>query len=31
MPDWKLDGVEGAGKSGCITFLDNGRPQIQMF
>ena len=31
IPDWKLDGVEGAGKSGCITFLDNGRPQIQMF
>ena len=31
IPDWKLAGVEGAGKSGCITFLDNGRPQIQMF
>lgn len=31
VPDWKLDGVEGAGRSGCITFLDSGRPQIQMF
>lgn len=31
VPDWKLDGAEGAGKSGCITFLESGRPQIQMF
>lgn len=31
VPDWKIDDAEGAGKSGCITFLESGRPQIQMF
>lgn len=31
IPDWRIDGAEGAGRSGCITFLDSGRPQIQMF
>ncbi len=32
-PDWELDEVaEGSGgRSGCITFLDGGRPQIQIF
>lgn len=31
LPDWELDDTECAGLSGCITFLEGGRPQIQMF
>ena len=33
VPDWELDNVaEGAtGRSGMISFLEDGRPQIQMF
>ncbi len=33
VPDWELDDVaEGAtGRSGMISFLEDGRPQIQMF
>ncbi len=32
LPDWELDKADGsAGRSGCITFLEDGRPQIQMF
>ena len=31
LPDWELDDTECAGRSGCITFLEGGRPQIQMF
>lgn len=31
IPDWRIDGADGAGRSGCITFLGSGRPQIQMF
>ena len=31
IPDWELDDAAGGGRSGCITFLENGRPQIKMF
>ena len=31
IPDWELDDAKGGGRSGCITFLENGRPQIKMF
>lgn len=33
IPDWELDHVADGttGRSGCITFLEGGRPQIQMF
>ena len=30
LPDWELDNTNCAGRSGCITFLEDGRPQIQM-
>lgn len=31
IPDWELDDAKGGGRSGCITFLENGRPQIKTF
>ena len=31
IPDWELAAAKGGGRSGCITFLENGRPQIKMF
>ena len=31
LPDWELDETDCAGRSGCITFLEGGQPQIQMF
>lgn len=30
LPDWELDGPAGTERSGCITFMDDGRPQIKM-